>query len=211
MKTRDRIIATAIRLFNEKGTGAVSTNHIAAAAEISPGNLYYHFSNKADIIRAIFEQMDAYALEQYRGISGRFAPGSIEALEATFAMIQEFNWRYRFFKRELTSLVMTDPVLRERFQRSHHTLLGLIRQANAGAVAKGILKPLPAPELDLLAETIWLLALFWLNYLEVGGEAVDEQSLRRGMDLLRNVIRPHLTEAALAQMAARDGTSGGAA
>ena len=32
MKTRERILAAALSLFNENGTGAVSTNHIAQAA-----------------------------------------------------------------------------------------------------------------------------------------------------------------------------------
>jgi len=57
MHTRERIIEMAIRLFNEQGTGAVSTNHIAGALEMSPGNLYYHFRNKEEIIRAILERM----------------------------------------------------------------------------------------------------------------------------------------------------------
>src|SRR5436309_8608324 len=57
MKTKERIVETAIRLFNEQGTGAVSTNHIAQALSMSPGNLYYHFRNKEEIIRAILERM----------------------------------------------------------------------------------------------------------------------------------------------------------
>ena len=53
MKTKDKIIATAINLFNHHGTKSISTNHIAKEMGISPGNLYYHFSSKNDIIRSI--------------------------------------------------------------------------------------------------------------------------------------------------------------
>ncbi|WP_306534973.1 TetR/AcrR family transcriptional regulator [Geobacter sp.] len=192
MKTRDRIIETAIELFNEQGTRAVTTNHIAAAAGISPGNLYYHFRNKEDIIRAIFEQMDAYGLEQYRLITDTCPPGTLEAMERTFVMIQEYNWRYRFFKRELTALIMADPLLRERFHQTHHALLALVRHSVDSSVALGVLRPLDEKERALLTEEIWLVTLFWLNYLEVGGEEVNGETLRRGIDLLRNMLKSYL-------------------
>ena len=59
MSNRQRIIDAALMLFNDQGTGAVSTNHIADAAGISPGNLYYHFRNKEEIIRVLFERLFA--------------------------------------------------------------------------------------------------------------------------------------------------------
>ena len=206
MKTRDKIIETAIQLFNEQGTKGVTTNHIAAAVGISPGNLYYHFRNKEDIIRAIFEQMDAYGLEQYQLVLDTFQPGTLETMEQTFAMIQAYNWRYRFFKRELTALIMNDPLLKERFLHTHRTMLAVIRQSNDCSVASGTLKPMPEKEMALFSEEIWLVALFWLNYLEVGGEEVNDETLRRGIDLLRNMVRPHLTKKALAELAQREGT-----
>lgn len=206
MKTRDKIIETAIQLFNEQGTKGVTTNHIAAAVGISPGNLYYHFRNKEDIIRAIFEQMDAYGLEQYQLVLDTFQPGTLETMEQTFAMIQAYNWRYRFFKRELTSLIMNDPLLKERFLHTHRTMLTVIRQSNDCSVATGTLKPMPEKEMALFSEEIWLVALFWLNYLEVGGEEVNDETLRRGIDLLRNIVRPHLTKKALSELAQREGT-----
>ncbi|MFQ6758397.1 MAG: TetR/AcrR family transcriptional regulator [Deltaproteobacteria bacterium] len=206
MKTRDKIIETAIQLFNEQGTKGVTTNHIAAAVGISPGNLYYHFRNKEDIIRAIFEQMDAYGLEQYQLVLDTFQPGTLETMEQTFAMIQAYNWRYRFFKRELTALIMNDPLLKERFLHTHRTMLTVVRQSNDCSVASGTLKPMPEKEMALFSEEIWLVALFWLNYLEVGGEEVNDETLRRGIDLLRNMVRPHLTKKALAELAQREGT-----
>ena len=53
MDTKDKIIATAIDLLNIHGTKLISTNHIAKEMGISPGNLYYHFGSKNDIIRSI--------------------------------------------------------------------------------------------------------------------------------------------------------------
>ena len=54
MKTKDKIIQASIELFNLLGERNVSTNHIAAHLNISPGNLYYHYRNKDDIIRSIY-------------------------------------------------------------------------------------------------------------------------------------------------------------
>ncbi len=200
MKTRDRIIETAIALFNEQGTKAVTTNHIAQACGISPGNLYYHFRNKEDIIRAIFEQMDAVGFDDYRQIIARYPAGSLAAMEETFLMIQRFNWRYRFFKRELTVFILNDPLLRERHIKVHQAMLQLIRHSISSSIAQGILRSMSEDELSLFTEEIWLLTLFWLNYLEVGGEEITEETLRRGNELVRQTVRCRLTEQGLRLM-----------
>ena len=176
MKTRDRIVEAAIDLFNQHGTAEVTTNHIATAAGISPGNLYYHFRNKEDIIRAIFDQMDAAGMEEYRSLAAGGGMGTLEGLAAVLEMIQAFNRRYRFFKRELTSLVLADPLLHERFMGTHRAMLVTVRAALDRAIDDGLMVPIDPARRDLLAEQVWMVALFWLNYLEVGGEQVTDET-----------------------------------
>jgi AcrR family transcriptional regulator len=56
VKTKDRILQISLQLFNERGERSVTTNHIAAELGMSPGNLYYHFRNKQEIIKELAEQ-----------------------------------------------------------------------------------------------------------------------------------------------------------
>ncbi len=194
MKTRERILEAAITLFNKRGSAAVTTNHIAAAAGISPGNLYYHFRNKEDVIRAIFDQMDEYGVSKHRRINERHGPGAPQSVAETFVLIQEFNWRYRFFKREMTSLVAADAVLRKRFVQTNRAMLEMVEEGLALSIAMGNIRPKSPVERRLLAEEIWLLTLFWPNYLELAGERVNPKTLQRGVHHLRNMLEPHLTK-----------------
>lgn len=61
--TYQRIIDASLKLFNENGERATSTNHIAAHLSISPGNLYYHFANKDEIIMQLFKRYSGAMLD----------------------------------------------------------------------------------------------------------------------------------------------------
>ena len=103
MKTRERILATALCLFNESGTAPVSTNHIAEALGISPGNLYYHFRNKEEIIRALFEQQFARWDADYAFPDDRLP--NLDDLQQLVRATFVTAWEYRFMYRELIALL----------------------------------------------------------------------------------------------------------
>lgn len=53
--TRDQILSTARRLFNERGYARVTMRALADALGISVGNVTYHFARKQDIVAALMD------------------------------------------------------------------------------------------------------------------------------------------------------------
>lgn len=191
MKTRDRILDTALRLFNESGTAAVTTNHIADALGMSPGNLYYHFRNKDEIIRGLFEQQFAVS-DTLFALPDDQAPtlADLERLvRANFAML----WDYRFIYRELIALLRRDEQLRRRWVEIRARGFAGFRELIDAFIAAGVLiAPHDDDEVTRLAELCWLVSEFWPANVEVSGQAVDATQFERGVALMLQVLSPYI-------------------
>lgn len=193
LKTRDKILLKALELFNEQGERKVSTNHIAAAMGISPGNLYYHFRNKEEIIRALFEQQFARWDGDYAFPDDRLPNlGDLQQLVRTSFTTA---WEYRFIYRELIALLRRDSQLHQRWVeirargfQGFHELFSLF-------VAAGVLRD-PGDEavITRLAELVWLISEFWLASVEVSGETVDAAQMEHGVLLMLQVLGPFIVE-----------------
>ena len=117
--TKERIVDAGVQLFNRSGVGPVTTNHIAAHLGMSPGNLYYHFKNKEEIIRGAFDRMNAEADHVWR-LDPALGPAALHRmLTGNLALYA----KYLFFARELPALLRADPVLRRRYRKIHKVRL----------------------------------------------------------------------------------------
>lgn len=191
MSTREGILDTALSLFNRWGTGAKSTNHIAAAHGISPGNLYYHFRNKQEIIRGLFRRM--YAMwDKGLPLPSDRAPGLVDLQRVVEAGYHNI-WKYRFAYRELVALLQEDPLLRREWlefrQRGFDGFLRLFNALVDGGVMR---RPKDPAELGELHEICWLISEFWISNLEVGGRPVSATSMKHGAQLMLRVLQPYL-------------------
>lgn len=191
MSTREKILDTALRLFNKSGSAEVSTNHIANAAGISPGNLYYHFRSKQEIIRELFQRL--YAIWD----NGLPLPQGREPTLDDLKMVVKANyqiiWQYRFAYRELVALLRQDAELRTGFltvrQRGYEGFNQLVQAFSDAGV---INLPDDLQAIEELQEVCWLISEFWLTNLEVNGRSVDEDEMQHGVKLMLRVLQSYL-------------------
>jgi AcrR family transcriptional regulator len=191
MKAKDKILDAALALFNAQGTGAVSTNHIAEAAGISPGNLYYHFRNKDEIIHALFEQQFALADEAFNLPTDRLP--TLADVEAYVTVNFKMLSRYRFIFRELVALLHQDSILHQRYLAVRERGYAGFRDIITALTSAGhIAQPLDDDTVTRLADLCWLISEFWLASLDVSDTPIDDDALRRGFGLMMMVLQPYI-------------------
>lgn len=211
--TKERIVDSAITLFNESGISAVTTNHVATHAGISPGNLYYHFANKEEIIRDAFERVNAEADAIWGpSESAAGAPADVAAFHRMLVGNLGLFARYAFFARELPALLRADPVLRARYAEIAARRTAQLEQLLQPFIAAGLLHDLDDPEdLHALVETAWVLGLFCIPYAETLDAGAEPRSakaraerlhaaIERGALLVLHLLRPHLDPLAYAAL-----------
>ena len=191
-QTRQRILDASLVMFNAQGEPNVTTNHIADEREISPGNLYYHFRNKDDIIEQLFggyeQRMDA-ALSAPEGR----LPG-LEDVWLQLHLVFECIWDYRFLYRDLVDILTRNRRLRLRFARILKRADEQAHQVMRGLVQAGVMRA-SADEVDAAATNILVIATFWLNYAAARGDKDERTSIRDGIVQVMMLLSPFLRDA----------------
>ena len=160
-KTKEKILKTALGLFNNEGESAVSSVDIASVIGISPGNLYYHYKGKDEIIIELFADFE----EEIRQVlsSPVREPLKLEDNWVYLYIIFEEIFDFRFFYKNQSELVDRIPALRNRFARilslKEQTVLALLSTLESQSHLK-----FDDGERDALAGRIAQHFTFWLQY-----------------------------------------------
>jgi AcrR family transcriptional regulator len=170
-RTRERILATALALFNRAGEPNVTTADIADEMNISPGNLYYHFRNKDDIIGELYGALEAAVRPLLAPPEGR-AP-TIEDLWLLLHLLFERMGEYRFFYRDLDEITSRNRRVGTRFGSLTRDGEAAVRALADGLVATGAMRATDA-ERAALARNVVLVATYWMSFQRVGRLGASE-------------------------------------
>ncbi|MFO1315246.1 MAG: TetR/AcrR family transcriptional regulator [Burkholderiales bacterium] len=168
-RTRERILETSLALFNRQGEPHVTTADIADEMNISPGNLYYHFRNKDDIIGELYAAYEASVLPLLAVPDAR-SPG-VEDLWFMLHVLFERMREYRFLYRDLDEITSRNRRLAARFseliRREERTVIELCR----GLVESGQMRA-SEREIGALAANVTLVSIYWMSWQRVIGVGV---------------------------------------
>lgn len=198
-QTRERILETSLAMFNAQGEPNVTTNHIADELEISPGNLYYHFRNKEDIVEQVFARYEARMDQTLLVPEGRLP--NLEDVWMQLHLVFECMWDYRFLYRDLVDIVSRNRKLKAHFARILNRAATSAGEVLRGLAAAGIMRATP-DEIRATAENVLLVATFWMNFNIVrnGRSASDQDDLTHGIYQVMLLIAPFLRDAERAHL-----------
>jgi AcrR family transcriptional regulator len=189
--TPDRILDAALALFNAEGSHAVSTRHIAAKLEISPGNLYYHFANKEEIVLRLYERIEAALMETLAPRGDK--PQTFETILQYLDDIFGHMWQFRFFYCDVNALLREVPGLKERYRDLAERVRTRSRAIFDSMVESGWMDASPE-QLDLLTTNAWIVLTQWFTHRQVieRRRTIQSSDIREGIRHLVALFSPLL-------------------
>ncbi|MDP3619553.1 MAG: TetR/AcrR family transcriptional regulator [Ramlibacter sp.] len=195
-RTAERILEVTLELFNRFGEPNVSTTLISAELNISPGNLYYHYPAKDELINSLFDRYEK-ALGELLNASD----GVRDVEDAWFFMhtLFELIWQYRFLYRDLNDLLSKNRRLETHFQWVLKNKTRAIRALLDGMSRSGALS-MDAREMEPTATSMVVVLTYWLSYEYVRDprRALEPESaqlaLLRGAHHVLNLLVPYLEQ-----------------
>ncbi|MDR7096263.1 TetR/AcrR family transcriptional regulator [Hydrogenophaga laconesensis] len=193
-RTAERILEVTLELFNRFGEPNVSTTLISAELGISPGNLYYHYPAKDELINSLFERYER-ALGELLSAS----EGVRNVEDAWFFLHSQFEiiWEYRFLYRDLNDLLSKNRLLETRFQTVLKNKSRAIRHLLDGMSRHGAVR-IDAREIEPTATSMVVVLTYWLSfeYVRDPRHALEpdnaQQALLRGAHHVLNLLAPYL-------------------
>ena len=194
INTKTKIKNSAIHLFNTQETLSVTTNHIAKEAGISPGNLYYHYKNKEEIVTDLYLDLSKRFEEINSFENILLSSNPIKVLDDTFELMGEIFYEYRFLLRDSMVLIALYPSFKENFVRNQEKRIKQIESLLQFLLKENIIQYEKNINLVRRAKMHWFITAYWQSFASSTGN-VSKESIKEAKEIFFEfMIYPFLTQ-----------------
>jgi len=192
--TKEKILETALFLFNTQGLPQVTLRTIAKKMGISQGNLNYHFKKREDIIEALYFNL-VHAIDESIG-SKREIESALQTLFTISETIMQNFYIYRFFLLDFVQIIRKNETIRNHYlqltkQREQEFTYFFELLEKEGLMRKEVL----LNEYKNLYKRFQILSDFWISSAQISNPKEKElkDAVSENLDLITQAIFPYLT------------------
>jgi AcrR family transcriptional regulator len=197
METKERILKTALELYNSQGIYTITSRHIAAEMGISGGNLHYHFKHTDEIIKTLYDRLSADFDVIILSIAS--APDiDMKVLKEGVNRSFELVYKYRFIFLHFVEISMRNPAIRKDYyqltRRREAEFLAIFEKFKADGIFR---KDIPTSVLQALVTQIFIVGDFWLSNNELTVKLRGSKAVAHYSDIFFSMFYPYLTTSGL--------------
>lgn len=194
MKTKERILLGALELFNANAASEVTTNDIARALNMSPGNLYFHYKNKEQIIRELFKRLASETSLIWKPQTKLAKKNEKIQLVDFIDKNLQLYWKYRFFHRELYTLRKKDPELSKLWRAHLKKLSRLMIILYKHWVRSGYMQPIQSrDEMEFVGELLFVASNSFMQFFETVDRAPNQRTIEKAKRHIMRMLTPYLS------------------
>tara|TARA_R110000822_G_scaffold59736_25_gene149080 strand:- start:15947 stop:16591 length:645 start_codon:yes stop_codon:yes gene_type:complete len=193
MKRRDMILVVSLKLFNEEGEANLTAVDIANELDISPGNLYYHFKGKEELVAELYKQFETGIVALLQGAND--AGDTLEEQWLHLYVVLEYIYLYRFFFRNTTDLLQKYPAIDGHFRRLLEQQYQSIRVMLHNLLEEGVLASNCSEEIriDELADNMMLIYTYWFEFQNLRKRQLNQHKFIQGAILqIMTLLAPYM-------------------
>ena len=192
--TKTKILYVSSRLFFEHGIANVRLQQIADEAQISVGNLAYHYKNKEAIVIAIY---DTVFVEFNQLLDGEIQTQNLDDFDKSIKILYKFNIQYNFCFINVWEIARNYPQLQQQWETINNSLLSIINKRLNIYSQQGIIKAEPFKgAYKLLSQQLLMSILTWIPFQLLCGKSPSLQSFRKNN---WSLMLPHFSQKGLSE------------
>ncbi|MEQ9286560.1 MAG: TetR/AcrR family transcriptional regulator [Cyclobacteriaceae bacterium] len=179
-QTKHHILEATLSLFNERGFVNVRLQHIADQANVSIGNLAYHYATKKDLLGNIYEQLVKKQVELLNELN--IVP-LFESLDRHWDNVFETQTEFAFFYQDTLEVLRFDDQIAKKYRKHIEWEQDQYQRVIQFNCARGAFEALAnEEEVKQKSELIWLMENSWLQLALISGkEAPGAQEFKSYM------------------------------